>query len=105
MTRAVTGWDVSVDELMTVGKRRISLMRTFNAREGLGRKDDQLPKKYFKPLVGSGPTSGMTVTHEEMDAGLDEYYRLAGFTCEGIPTSETLKSLDIEWAAEYLPTH
>ena len=105
MTRAVTGWDVSVDELMTVGKRRISLMRTFNAREGLGRKDDQLPKKYFKPLVGSGLTSGMTVTHEEMDAGLDEYYRLAGFTCEGIPTSETLKSLDIEWAAEYLPTH
>jgi aldehyde:ferredoxin oxidoreductase len=103
MTRAVTGWDVSVDELMTIGKRRLNLLRTFNAREGFTRKDDQLPNKYFKPLVGTGPTAGVTVTHEEMDAGLDEYYRLAGFTKDGIPTKDTLKALDIEWAAEYLP--
>jgi len=103
MVRAVTGWDVTLDELMTVGKRRINLMRTFNAREGFSRKDDKLPKKFFKPLVGTGPTAGMAVTHEEMEAGLDEYYRLAGFTNDGIPTKETLKDLDIEWAAEYLP--
>jgi aldehyde:ferredoxin oxidoreductase len=103
MTRAVTGWDVSVDELMTIGKRRLNLLRTFNAREGFTRKDDQLPNKYFKPLVGTGPTAGVTVTREEMDAGLDEYYRLAGFTKDGIPTKDTLKALDIEWAAEYLP--
>jgi aldehyde:ferredoxin oxidoreductase len=103
MTRAVTGWDVSVEELMTVGKRRLNLLRTFNAREGLSRKDDQLPKKFFKPLAGTGPTAGMAVTHEEMEAGLDEYYRLAGFTPDGIPTENTLKMLDIAWAAEYLP--
>jgi aldehyde:ferredoxin oxidoreductase len=29
---------------------------------------------------------------------------LAGFTKDGIPTRETLKELDIEWAADYLPT-
>jgi aldehyde:ferredoxin oxidoreductase len=103
MVRAVTGWDVTLDELMTVGKRRLNLMRTFNAREGFTRKDDQLPKKFFKPLQGTGPTAGIAVTHEEMEAGLDEYYRLAGFTNDGVPTRETLKELDIEWAAEYLP--
>ncbi len=103
MVRAVTGWDVTVDELMTIGKRRLNLLRTFNAREGFRRKDDQLPKKFFKPLVGTGPTAGLAITHEEMDAGLDEYYKLAGFTDEGIPTKETLQALDIEWAAEYLP--
>jgi aldehyde:ferredoxin oxidoreductase len=92
-----------VEELMTIGKRRLNLLRTFNAREGLRRKDDQLPKKFFKPLIGTGPTTGMTVTHEEMDAGLDEYYKLAGFTNDGVPTRETLKALDIEWAADYLP--
>jgi aldehyde:ferredoxin oxidoreductase len=104
MVKAVTGWDVGVDELMTIGKRRINLMRTFNAREGLGRKDDQLPGKFFKLLTGTGPTAGVSVTHEEMNAALDEYYKLAGFTKDGIPTRETLKELDIEWAADYLPT-
>ncbi len=32
--KAVTGWDVTLDELMTVGARRLNLMRMFNAREG-----------------------------------------------------------------------
>jgi aldehyde:ferredoxin oxidoreductase len=104
MVKAVTGWDVSVQELMDVGMRRLNLMRTFNAREGFDRKDDQLPKKFFKPLVGTGPTTGIAVTHEEMDAALDEYYRLAGFSSTGTPKKATLKKLGIEWAAEYLPS-
>jgi aldehyde:ferredoxin oxidoreductase len=103
MVQAVTGWDVTVDELIELGHRRITLMRTFNARDGFSRKDDQLPKKFFKPLVGTGPTAGVAITHEEMNAALDEYYRLAGFTNDGIPTPKTLKALGVEWAAEYLP--
>jgi aldehyde:ferredoxin oxidoreductase len=103
MVRSVTGWDVTVDELMTIGMRRLNLLRTFNAREGFTRKQDKLPEKFFKPLTGSGPTAGIAVTHEEMETGLDEYYRLAGFTNNGIPTRAVLKTLDIEWAAEYLP--
>ena len=104
MVKAVTGWDVTVNELMEIGMRRINLMRVFNAREGFGRKDDQLPKKFFTPLVGVGPTAGVALTHEEMDAALDEYYRQAGFTNDGIPQKETLKKLDIDWAAKYLPS-
>ena len=88
---------------MTVGKRRLNLLRTYNAREGFDRKDDQFPKKFYQPLSGTGPTAGMAVTHEEMETALDEYYKLAGFTNNGIPTRETLKALDIEWAADYLP--
>jgi aldehyde:ferredoxin oxidoreductase len=103
MVRAVTGWDVTVDELMTVGKRRLNLMRTYNAREGFDRKDDQLPKKLYEPLKGTGPTAGVVVTRKEMETALDEYYKLAGFTNNGIPTRETLRTLDIEWAADYLP--
>ena len=34
MIQAVTGWNVTIDELIKVGIRRINLMRTFNAREG-----------------------------------------------------------------------
>jgi aldehyde:ferredoxin oxidoreductase len=103
MVRAVTGWDVTLDELMELGKRRLMLMRTFNAREGLTRKDDRLPKKFFKPLGGTGPTAGKSLTPEEFEAALDEYYRLAGLTENGIPRPETLQKLDVAWAAEMLP--
>ena len=103
MVKAVTGWDVTLDELMQLGHRRIALMRTFNAREGFGRKDDSLPKKFFQPLVGVGPSAGVALDHAEFEAALDEYYKLAGFTGQGTPTSETLTHLGVAWAADYLP--
>jgi aldehyde:ferredoxin oxidoreductase len=98
MIRAVTGWDITVAELMAVGERRLNLFRIFNAREGLDRKDDKLPKKFFKQLQGAGPTAGVALTHEEVDSAIDEYYKLAGWTNNGIPTPETMERLDIAWA-------
>ena len=103
MVNAVTGWDVTVDELQDVGARRLNLFRVFNAREGLDRKDDKLPNKFFKTLKGTGPTAGFALTHEELESALDEYYEMAGWTANGVPTPETLKRFDIDWAAEYLP--
>jgi aldehyde:ferredoxin oxidoreductase len=98
MINAVTGWSVTVDELQEVGARRLNLFRVFNNREGLGRKDDKLPKKFFKALKGEGPTAGIALSQDELDFAIDEYYKLAGWTNEGIPTPQTLEKLDIAWA-------
>ena len=103
LVKLTTGWQVSLDELMAVGMRRLNLMRVFNAREGLDRKADKLPKKFFKKLEGTGPTAGIALTHEEIESALDEYYRLAGWTKLGIPTRASLTKSDIQWAVEYLP--
>ena len=98
MIHAVTGWDVTLEELLAVGRRRLNLFRIFNAREGFGRKDDKLPKKLFKTLQGTGPTAGIALTHEEMDTAIDQYYKMAGWTPDGKPTRETVEALDIAWA-------
>ncbi|MEK7787980.1 MAG: aldehyde ferredoxin oxidoreductase C-terminal domain-containing protein, partial [Chloroflexota bacterium] len=46
IVRNVTGWsDFSLDELMSVGERRLNMLRAFTAREGIDRKADKLPKK------------------------------------------------------------
>ncbi|MHB1415629.1 MAG: aldehyde ferredoxin oxidoreductase family protein, partial [Chloroflexota bacterium] len=34
LVKAVTGWDVTLDDLLEAGERRINMMRLFNAREG-----------------------------------------------------------------------
>jgi aldehyde:ferredoxin oxidoreductase len=102
MVKAVTGWDVTIEELMQVGIRRINLMRTFNAREGLTRKDDSLPKKFFKPLGGTGPTAGLLIDRVEFENALDRYYQMLGWTEDGVPTPEALTKAGVEWAVDYL---
>jgi aldehyde:ferredoxin oxidoreductase len=103
MVNAVTGWRTSMHELMKVGQRRLNLLRAFNAREGFSRKDDVLPKKFYTALGGAGPTAGVALDPAEMDAALDLYYQMNGWTPDGIPTRAALADLGIEWAAEYLP--
>lgn len=98
MISAVTGWDVTVEELMQVGRRRLNLFRLFNAREGFGRKDDKLPKKFFKQLKGTGPTAGVALTQEEIDAAINMYYKMAGWNEDGVPLPNTLEKLDLAWA-------
>ena len=95
----VTGWGMDMDELMAVGERRLNMFRVFNAREGLTREADKLPKKFFKALKGEGPTAGIALTHEEIETAKDVYYELAGWTKDGVPTSQTLEKLDIAWVA------
>ncbi len=100
--RRITGWEVSVEELQRVGERRLNLLRAFNAREGIGREADQLPKKLHKALVG-GKSDGYRVTEEEVEQAKDWYYAMSGWEVEsGIPTRETLERLDLGWVADEL---
>lgn len=102
LINSVTGWDVNIDEIMSVGARRLNLMRVYNNREGLTRKDDRLPKKFYKALQGEGPTAGIALTHEEIETAIDEYYRLAEWDKEGKPSTEGLKNLGLDWVVKYL---
>jgi aldehyde:ferredoxin oxidoreductase len=101
LVRAATGWeDFSLDELMAVGERRLNLLRVFNAREGMTRAEDELPRKFYKALAGTGPTAGVALTPDEIRQAQDTYYALAGWdTATGNPTPETLARLGLEWTA------
>ncbi len=104
LVRAGTGWDATMGELLEVGERRIHLLRGFNAREGIGKDADVLPKKLFQPLGGKGPTAGVALTSEEFEHARATYYQLAG--CDpatGYPTRAKLSALGLEWLAEKIP--
>jgi len=98
---AVTGWDFSMWELMKVGERRLNLMRTFNAREGVGKEADTKPLKLLVPLQG-GPTNGVVVTNEELEQAKALYYRMAGWDENGRPTRAKLEELGLGWLASEL---
>ena len=103
MTNAVTGWDLTVDDLMTYGARRLNLLRAFNAREGLTRNDDTLPRRLFDEPLQGGASDGGFIDEAEFDAARDEYYRQAGWDPEtGNPTRPVLEALDLEWVADLI---
>ena len=100
LVRAVTGWsDFDLDELMTIGERRINLMRLFNARAGVDSDADTLPEKFFKPLQGTGPTAGVAIDRAEWEQAKLDYYRQSGWDVEsGTPTPAKLAELGLAWA-------
>jgi aldehyde:ferredoxin oxidoreductase len=103
LVTSITGWRVSLFELMKVGERRLTMMRLFNARDGLDRKQDKLPKKFFKALQGTGPTAGFALDETEFEKVLDLYFQIVGWTPQGVPTPAKLVDLGIEWATDCLP--
>ena len=104
LVRAGTGWDATMEELIQVGERRIHLLRALNAREGIGKDSDVLPKKLFKPLAGTGPTAGVALTSDEFERARASYYQMAG--CDpatGYPTRAKLADLGLDWVADKIP--
>jgi len=101
MVRAVTGWNVSLWELMKAGERSLNMMRAFNAREGFTSAQDKLPPKLFQPLTG-GPSDGVAVTEKEMAAALPTYFVMSGWDAEGRPTKAKLEELGLTWVADEL---
>ena len=100
---AATGWDVTVEEIQEIGRRRLNMMRAYNAREGLTRDQDTLPKKLFKKALEGGRSEGIILENEELQAGLDMYYEQAGWdVANGTPTRPTLEDAGLAWVADDL---
>jgi aldehyde:ferredoxin oxidoreductase len=99
IVRSVTGWNTSSFELMKVSERANNLARIFNVREGFKREEDILPQRLMEPKL-NGPLSNISIDSGELERAKDIYYKMVGWTAEGVPTLEKLEELDISWASE-----
>jgi aldehyde:ferredoxin oxidoreductase len=93
--RFVTGWDISLEELIAVGERIFNLGRLFNVREGIDRASDVLPNR-FSDQLQEGGSAGEALTAQDLERMLDEYYDLRGWSREGIPKEELLLRLGLK---------
>jgi aldehyde:ferredoxin oxidoreductase len=92
---AVTGWNMSLYELMKVGERNNTLARMFNVREGFTPEDDVLPQRLHEG-IGNGALKGEKVDPDEFFAAGRTYYEMAGWDPHtGRPTVAKLAELGI----------
>lgn len=63
-------------ELKTMASEIINLARTFNQQEGVTKKDDKLPRRFFREVLQG---TEKTIQHEDLEFMLKEYYQLRGW--------------------------
>jgi len=95
--KCITGWDLKVEDLSTMGKRILTLKRVLNMRRGITKADDTLPSLLLKPLKEGG-TEGNVPNMEVLLKGA--YAELGWDPGTGRPTRETVAELGLDSFAE-----
>ncbi len=92
--RALTGWDITYDELMETGHRIQTLRQMFNAREGAIR--HEIPQRAIgSPPLAKGPLKNKSI---DLESIAQVYYDSMGFETNGVPKKETLEKLSLDFA-------
>jgi aldehyde:ferredoxin oxidoreductase len=95
LVQHVTGWDIDLEELKTIGERIYNLERIINVNRGINRSKDTLPYRVMNEPIPDGPSQGWCCSREELDGMLDRYYRLRGWDERGIPTDSKIVELGL----------
>jgi aldehyde:ferredoxin oxidoreductase len=99
LLQTATGVPFTAMDLISIGERIYNLERIFNARDGFSRKDDSLPMRLLETPLPEGHSKNTIVA---LDLMLDEYYRLRGWTADGVPTTSTLSEVKLGYASKQI---
>src|SRR6266404_7571347 len=91
---AVTGWQVSDDELRRIGERINIVKRLFNQREGWRPEDDWLPSRLLTEALPSGVAEGVGLSTSELREMIGGYYEARELNANGFVTEARLGELE-----------
>lgn len=92
-----TGRDVTPEEMVGLGERVFTLFKAYTIREGLGRKDDTVPERFFTEPLPEGPAKGNVLSRAAIERFLDDYYDLRGWDkVIGLPTVKKFQALGLD---------
>ena len=99
---SATGIPYDFQKLMECGERICNVQKAFNARLGLTREDDTLPRRFMTEPVKTGPRKGEHMG-SVLPQMLDEYYEARGWDPKtGLPRRAKLESLGLKEIADEL---
>jgi aldehyde:ferredoxin oxidoreductase len=95
LIQAISGLDISSDELFFIGERIVHMEKIFNLRRGSSPGDDNLPELFLQSPIKKGPMRGRKVNLEPM---IQEFYQCMGWDESGQPTEIILQKFDLFWS-------
>jgi len=98
--RTITGWDMTLEELIKTGARVETIRQAFNAREGIATPWKHHDRMLGKPPKKVGPRAGATLDEYMLSK---EYYEAMGWDVKtGKPTKKALIDLGMADVAKVL---
>lgn len=99
---ALTGIELTPEELYAAGERIVNLQKAFNSRLGLRRKDDTLGPRWLNEPVTDGPWKGNRVA-DYLEQAKDEFYEAHGWDkSTSLQKREKLEQLGLKDVADLL---
>jgi len=95
LLNAATGWNYDKKKFIEIGERIWNLIRLYNIREGITKKDDSLPERIHSDPLPDGVARGKKLPKKNFDIMLREYYEARGWDENGVPKKETLERLGL----------
>jgi aldehyde:ferredoxin oxidoreductase len=92
---AVTGWDVTGDELRATARRIVLAKRVYNLREGWRPADDWLPARLLEEPLTLASGREARLTPARLRAMIDGYYKERGLDAVGRPVPGTAEHLGL----------
>jgi aldehyde:ferredoxin oxidoreductase len=98
---AVTGWDLTPEELTRTGERILNIRQAFNVREGLNQAKFTIPGRLLgKPPLEEGPLAGVTIDEKKWFV---EYFAANDWDLDtGRPSRRKLEELGLDDVAHEL---
>jgi len=91
---AVTGWNWSLEDAFTAGRRIVNLLRVFNLRHGM-KIEDERPSVRYGSIPDGGIAQGKNIM-KKWDDMVENYYESMGWDRRtGTPLPETLEKLGL----------
>jgi aldehyde:ferredoxin oxidoreductase len=100
---AVTGFDMTSEDLRKAAERTWNLLKIMNMKEGFSRKDDRFPEGWYKPLKFGENILNLqdffgevTITPKIANQLLDDYYEERGWDKnDGLPNENKIEELGL----------
>ncbi|MBS7621389.1 aldehyde ferredoxin oxidoreductase family protein [Candidatus Bathyarchaeota archaeon] len=86
----ITGKEIKKEDLIKIAQNINNIIRKFNSREGLNRKHDNLPQRFFNEGLKTGASAGEKIQKQEFKKMLNKYYKLRGLNTQDKQTIESI---------------
>jgi aldehyde:ferredoxin oxidoreductase len=99
--RVITGWDVTMEDILKTGERIVNIRHAFNIREGLNAREFKIPDRIMgRPPKEVGPKAGVSL---DEDAMYNEYLTAMDWDMKTTrPSKKKLQELGLDDVAQML---
>jgi len=94
MLMAVTGWDVTADQLRHTARRIVTAKKHFNILAGWQPSEDTLPQRFFREALADDPQARLP--RERFERRVRDYNTARGWSPEGWIPAEQIDELELE---------